>query len=394
MSHDATLAAPGQGAAHAPAPLGGPLVTPVTIMLGLLSLAAFIILIARMFLGLGAVTHINDGYPWGVWIVYDVFVGTAFACGGYAMALLAYIFNKGEYHPLVRPALLASLFGYTLASVSILFDLGRWWNFWHVFFPQWAQPNSVMFEVALCVTAYVLVMWIEFAPAFLDKLGLATLKKKLSKVLFVFIALGVLLPTMHQSSLGSLLIVFGYQIHPLWQSGWLLPVLYLMTAIMLGYSAVIFEATLSAVGFKRQFETPVIGRVCDILWGLLVFFLVVRVAELTARGVWGTAFVADTQAFWFWVEMALFIAPAVLLARKAARRHPGKLFLGAVLMMVGGMVQRVNGFLVGYMTGEGWHYFPSFTELLVTIGLIAFEILAYIVIVRRFPVLPAQAAAH
>ncbi len=383
-------------AAHAaPAPLGGPLVTPLTLVLGVLSVAAFAILLVRIFLGLGAVTNINDGYPWGVWIVYDVFVGTAFACGGYAMALLAYMFNRGEYHPMVRPALLASLFGYTLASVSILFDLGRWWNFWHVFTPQYAQPNSVMFEVALCVTAYVLVMWIEFAPAFLDKLGLAAVKRKLSKTLFVFIALGVLLPTMHQSSLGSLLIVFGWQVHPLWQSGWLLPLEYLMTAILLGWSAVIFEATLSSVGFRRRFETPMVARVSKVLWWLLIAFLALRATELVARGALRTAFVADTQALWFWIETACFVVPAVMLAGSPARRRPATLFVAAVLLMLGGMIQRVNGFLIGYMTGDGWNYFPSFTELLVTVGLIAFEILAYIVLVRRLPVLPAEpAAAH
>ncbi len=380
---------------HAPAPLGGPLVTPITLLLAVLSIGAFVVLAVRMFAGLGAVTNINDGYPWGVWIVYDVFIGTTFACGGYAMALLAYIFNRGEYHPLVRPALLASLFGYTLASVSIFFDLGRWWNFWHVFFPQWAQPNSVMFEVALCVVAYVIVMWIEFAPAFMDHPSLRAMKRRLSKVLFVFIALGVLLPSMHQSSLGSLLVVFGYQVHPLWQSGWLLPLMYLMTAILLGYSAVVFEATLSAVGFRRRLETPVLARLYNVIYGLLIAYLVVRVADLVARGVLGTAFVLDAQAISFWIEMACFIVPAVMLATRRARRNPARQFVGAVLLMVGGMFIRINGFLVGYMTGDGWHYFPSAPELLVTVGLIAFEILAYIVIVRRFPVLPREtAAAH
>jgi Ni/Fe-hydrogenase subunit HybB-like protein len=249
-----------------------------------------------------------------------------------------------------------------------------------------------MFEVALCISAYILVMWIEFAPAFMDKLGMAQLKRRLSKVLFVFIALGVLLPTMHQSSLGSLLVVFGYQIHPLWQSGWLLPLIYLMTAIMLGFAVVIFEATLSSVGFRRQLETPVLARVCDIMHKLLLAYLLLRVGELAWRGAWPTAFVLDAQAFWFWVEMACFAVPAWLLRSRESRRQPGRLFLGAVLLMAGGMVLRVNGFLVGYMTGDGWHYFPSLPELLVTVGLIAFEILAYIVIVRRFPVLPAEPA--
>ena len=384
------MAAEASHAHPAPAPLGGPLVTPVTVVLALLALAAAGVLVVRFTQGLGAVTHLNDGYPWGIWIAYDVVVGSAFACGGYAMALLAYIFNKGEYHPLVRPALLASLFGYTLAGVSVIFDLGRWWNFWHIFWPGYAQINSVMFEVALCISAYILVMWIEFAPAFMDKLGMAQLKRRLSKVLFVFIALGVLLPTMHQSSLGSLLVVFGYQVHPLWQSGWLLPLIYLMTAIMLGFAVVIFEATLSSVGFKRQLETPVLARVCDIMHKLLLAYLVLRVGDLVVRGALPTAFALDAQAFWFWVEMACFAVPAWLLRTRESRRQPGRLFLGAVLLMAGGMVLRVNGFLVGYMTGEGWHYFPSLPELLVTIGLIAFEILAYIVIVRRFPVLPAE----
>lgn len=391
MANDTTLPTPAPHA-HAPSPLGGPLVTPVTLILAALSLAAFAILFARLFLGLGAVTNINDGYPWGIWIVYDVFIGTAFACGGYAMAILAYVFNKGEYHPLVRPALLASMFGYTLAAVSLFFDLGRWWNFWHIFAPKYAQVNSVMFELAVCVAAYVLVMWIEFAPAFLDKLGFAALKKKLSKVLFFVVALGVLLPTMHQSSMGSMLVVFGNQIHPLWQSGWLLPLLFLMTAVMLGFCAVIFEATLSAVGFRRRLETPIVGRICDVLWGLVIAYLIVRVGDLVFRGVVPQAFAFDTQAVAFWIEMILFIVPVVVLAPKAARRHPGKLFLGAVLLMAGGMVQRINAYLVGYMTGEGWKYFPSFTELMVTVGLVAFEILAYIVIVRLFPVLPAERA--
>jgi Ni/Fe-hydrogenase subunit HybB-like protein len=378
---------------HAPRPLGGNLFTPFTLLLGVLSAIAAAILLYRFFNGLGAVTNLNDGYPWGIWIAYDVVVGSAFACGGYAMALLVYIFNKGQYHPLVRPALLASLFGYTLAGVSVIFDLGRWWNFWHIFWPGYAQVNSVMFEVAVCISAYVVVMWIEFAPAFLEKWGMKDVKQKLNKLLFFFIALGVLLPSMHQSSLGSLLVIFGQQIHPLWQSGWLLPVIYLMTAILLGFAVVIFEATLSSTGFKRPLETKVLTPLAKVMYWTLAAYVVLRVLDLVLRGALGTAFAATWQAFWFWVEMACFIVPLVTLASENARRSASKLFVAAVLLMLGGMLLRINGFLVGYMTGEGWSYFPSFAELMVTVGIIAFEILAYIVIVRNYPVLPAAQPA-
>ena len=379
--------------AHAPRPLGGSAFTPFTLLLGVLAAIAGVILVYRFFYGLGAVTNLNDGYPWGIWIAYDVVVGSAFACGGYSMALLVYIFNKGQYHPLVRPALLASLFGYTLAGVSVIFDLGRWWNFWHIFWPGYAQVNSVMFEVAVCISAYIVVMWIEFSPAFLEKWGMKDAKRKLNKLLFFFIALGVLLPSMHQSSLGSLLVIFGQQIHPLWQSGMLLPVTYLLTAILLGFAVVIFEATLSSTGFKRQLETPVLTPLAKIMYWTLAAYVVLRVIDVVMRGALGTAFAATWQAFWFWIEMACFVVPLVTLASENARRSAGKLFLGAVLLMLGGMLLRINGFLVGYMTGEGWHYFPSLAELMVTVGLIAFEILAYIVIVRNYPVLPAAQPA-
>ncbi len=167
---------------HHPAPLGGPLWTPLTKLLAALVAIAGVILLVRFLFGLGAVTNINDGYTWGIWVVYDVVIGSAFACGGYSVALLVYIFNKGEYHPMVRPALLASLFGYTLAGAGVIFDLGRYWNFWHIFWPGYAQPNSVMFEVAVCISAYIVVMWIEFSPAFLEKFGMKDVKKKLSKL--------------------------------------------------------------------------------------------------------------------------------------------------------------------------------------------------------------------
>ena len=379
--------------AHAPRPLGGSAFTPFTLLLGVLAAIAGVILVYRFFYGLGAVTNLNDGYPWGIWIAYDVVVGSAFACGGYSMALLVYIFNKGQYHPLVRPALLASLFGYTLAGVSVIFDLGRWWNFWHIFWPGYAQVNSVMFEVAVCISAYIVVMWIEFSPAFLEKWGMKDAKRKLNKLLFFFIALGVLLPSMHQSSLGSLLVIFGEQIHPLWQSGMLLPVTYLLTAILLGFAVVIFEATLSSTGFKRQLETPVLTPLAKIMYWTLAAYVVLRVIDVVMRGALGTAFAATWQAFWFWVEMACFIVPLATLASENARRRASCLFVGAVLLMLGGFLLRINGFLVGYMTGEGWSYFPSLAELMVTIGLIAFEILAYIVIVRNYPVLPAAQPA-
>ncbi len=379
--------------AHAaPAALGGKLWTPVTVTLAGLVLLALAILLVRFLTGLGSVTNINDGYPWGIWVVYDVIIGSALACGGYTMAALVYLFNRGEYHALVRPALLASLFGYTLAGAGVIFDLGRYWNTWHIFWPGYAQPGSVMFEVAVCITLYIGVMWLEFSPTFFEKFNRPDLRKKVDGAMFAIIGLGILLPSMHQSSLGSLLVIMGYQIHPLWQTI-LLPAIFLMTAVLLGFAVVIFEACLSSAGFRRPMETKILSRLSMVMFWWAVLYLVVRVGDLVVRGALGTAFAFDIEALMFWVEMACFIAGTALMASENNRRQPAKLFLAAFAMLLGGFFLRINAFLVGYETGPGWHYFPSVTEMLVTIGMIALEILGYIIFVRALPVLPRDEGA-
>jgi Ni/Fe-hydrogenase subunit HybB-like protein len=214
-------------------------------------------------------------------------------------------------------------------------------------------------------------------------------RRKLSRVMFIAIGLGVLLPSMHQSSLGSAAVIFGQRVAPLWRAGWALPLLFLITAVLLGYAVVVFEATLVSVGFKRPFEVKLLSRLAQVMWGLLVAYLVVRVAELTLRGAWPSAFGANWTAVSFWVEMACFAVPLWLLKRPQDRSNPGRLFGSAALLMLGGFMLRVNVFLVGYEPGNGFSYFPSIPEMTVTAGMIAAEILGYIVFVRRLPVLPA-----
>ncbi len=375
----------------APAPVGGSLVNAVTLTCFVLIALMAAILMVRFLFGLGAVTGINDGYPWGIWVVVDVIIGSAFACGGFSVAMLVYIFNKGEYHPLVRPALLASLFGYTLAAAGVIFDLGRWWNVWNMFWPGSINPNSVMFEVAVCITLYVIVMWIEFSPAFLEQMGKDEARRKVGRVMFFVIALGTVLPMMHQSSLGTLLVVMGVQIHPLWQTP-VLPLLYLLTAVTMGYAVVLFESCLTSSAYRRKLETHMLTPLAKVMLGFLAVFLVVRVGDLVVRGALGKAFVPSVEALMFWLEMACFIAPLVLIGAESNRRNPARLFLAGVLLMLGGSLMRLNGYLIGYETGDGFSYFPTLAEVLVTAGMFAVEVLGYIIITRRFPVLPRESA--
>ena len=370
------------------APIGGRLITKPMLILVLLFMLAMALLATRFIFGLASVTNINDGYPWGIWIVIDVMIGTAFGCAGYSVALLVYLFNRGEYHPLMRSALMAGMFGYTLAGIAVIFDLGRYWQFYTLLLPWYVQLNSVMLEVAWCVMAYVVVLWIEFTPAFLQRLGWTGLNRKLSRLLFFFIALGILLPTMHQSSLGTMAVVAGYKISPLWQTQ-MLPPLFLTSALLMGYAIVPFESTLATMGLRQPTETRLLAKISGVALVVTLIYLALRFGDLLYRGAFGLAFAGNLDALMFWVENLLFILPVVLLAPPRMRSHPRIIFLSAVSLLLAGSLYRLNVYIIGYhpFPGGSWHYFPSVPEIMVTVGMFSLEVILYLLFVKYLPVL-------
>ena len=368
-------------------PIGGKIITKPFIVCAVLVAIAGILIIKRFIFGIGAVSNLSDGYPWGIWITYDVVVGTAIACGGYSMALLVYVFNKGEYHPLVRPALMASMFGYTMAGLSIMVDIGRYWQAYNLILPWYSNINSIMLEVAFCVSLYISVLWMEFSPTFAEWLQAKGLKKMLDRVMFIFIAVGVLLPTMHQSSLGTLMVISGKKLSPLWQTGFL-PLLFLISAVSMGYAIVIFESLLSSVGFKRAPETPILGKLAGMIPTLLGGYLIIRFGDLILRGKLGLIFSFDFKSLMFIVENALYVVPLVILMNASNRKNAQKLFIAAGSLLLAGSVYRFNAYIIGFDPGQGWQYFPSFSELMITFGVISLEILAYLIFVKKLPVLP------
>ncbi len=368
-------------------PIGGKILTKPFLVCAFFAAIASILILKRFIYGIGAVSNLSDGYPWGIWIAYDVVVGTAFACGGYAMALLVYIFNKGDYHPLVKPALLASMFGYTLAGISIFFDVGRYWQAYNLFLPGFSNINSIMLEVAFCITLYIFILWIEFSPTLAAWIDAKGLKKSLNNIMFFFIAVGVLLPTMHQSSLGTLMIIAGNKLSPLWQTGFL-PLLFLISAIAMGFAIVIFESLLSSVGFNRPAETPILGKLAGIIPPLIGLYLVVRFGDLILRGKLGLIFALDFKSLMFMIENLLYVIPVAILVSASNRKSSQKLFVAAVSLLLAGAVYRFNAFLIGFDPGQGWQYFPSFSELMITIGIISIEIMGYLFFVKKMAVLP------
>ncbi len=382
-------------------PVGGKLHTPaIKIMLVLWALGT-IAVVVRFTQGLGAITAMNDGYPWGLWIAFDVVVGTGLASGGYALALLVYVFNRGQYHPLVRPALLTSALGYGVAGVAVFFDVGRYWNLWKVPVMPWQwNGTSVLLEVAVCMMAYLTVLLVELSPAVLEKLqssgnprtaaAAARWLPRMERALPFVIALGLVLPTMHPSSLGSLLLVAGTKLNPIWYTG-LLPLLFLFTSFGMGYAVLYFESIFSSVAFGRPLETRLLGKLGTFVAFVIVGFVVVRFAGLIASDKLALTVTGGKIAFFFWAETLLLLASAFLFLQQGAHATAAAQLQAALLAIAGGTLYRIDVFLVAFDPGPGWRYFPSVGEILVTVGLIATETVLYVVAARRVPILAGVA---
>jgi Ni/Fe-hydrogenase subunit HybB-like protein len=354
----------------------------------------------REVTGLGYVTGLNDGYSWGLFKNWNVTALTALGSGGYAVAVLAWIFNEKRFHPIMRTAVLTSLVGYGTGMLALGFDVGRPWNFVWLADPRTWNHYSVLWEVAVCMTAYfMLALDVENMPPFLEKLYRSDDPKKREKAIKVFrfmqktfpfgIALAFVLPSMHQSSLGSLMYLAGTRVHPLWQTAWL-PLLYLVMAYILGFACVLLVLALSSYVWDLGWDADILGRLAQVMSWTSLVWIAVRIGDLVHRGVLGMAFAFDKFSLYFLLETALVLLPALMLLSKAQREAPGSLFRLTFLTALGGLFYRFTPTTLAFSPLGDYRYFPSVAEIFMSIGFTALAVAIFLYAVKTFAILPAS----
>ena len=361
--------------------------TPGTWVLVALVLLGVAVAALRLARGLGATTNLSNGVPWGLWIGFDVVAGVALAAGGFTIAAAVYIFGLEKYRPVVRPAILTAFLGYILVSVGIALDIGRPYRIWHVVI-FW-QERSVMFEVAWCVILYLGVLALEFSTSVWEKLRWARLVNFLRMIIIPLVIVGIILSTLHQSSLGSLFLITPEKLSPLWYTP-LLPYLFFISAVGIGLAMVILESFISAKVFKRGLELDVLtglAKGAAVVW---TGYLAIRFWNLIATGrLW--EFTWNAQGILFFVEVgAGMLLPVVILAIGRLRSSPGWLFAAASLLVGGAILNRLNTSLIGFPATWRLGYFPSWMEFVVTISLISGALLAFKLAVKYTAVFAAH----
>ena len=345
----------------------------------------------RFFHGLGAATNLSDRFPWGLWIGFDVMCGVMLAAGGLTLTTAVEIFNIKRMHSIVRPTILTAFLGYLLVCAALMYDLGLPWNIWHPIVMR--NPHSVMFEVAWCVMLYTTVLALEFSPIVLEHFNLQKPLRIVRKLMVVLVILGVLLSTLHQSSLGSLYLIMPNKLSPFWWSP-LLPVFFFLSAIAVGLAMTIFESSMSSKYFGRELELPVLIDLGRALVVVLALYGILRFEDLYHRDALKLVLVPSYQQRFFLLEIFLsVIAPFCLLLVRRVRESAQGLYFAAVLTLLGFVTNRLNVTITGVESASA-RYTPKWTEVVITAMFVALGFAIFGLVARYLPIFPEEKRDH
>ncbi len=368
--------------------------SPLALLTGVILLVGTILTILRFTQGLGAVTNLTDTHPWGMWIGFDLMCGVALAAGGYTTSAACYLFGMKKYHSAVRPAILTAFLGYAMVVVSLLYDVGRPDRLILAYpFVVQQGTTSLLFEVGLCVLLYLTVLFLEFTPIPLEWLGFRKARNIAVKLTLTLTILGVVLSTLHQSSLGALFLIAPSKLHPLWYSPYL-AVFFFVSSIAAGLSMVIFEGSLSHKTLHHRMGRAYLEEHPPLILGyakaasLVLFgYFMVKVVGITAGDNWHL--LPTPYGVWFLIELLGFVAlPCFMFAMGSRNKDPGLIKFSAVLTVIGIVLNRLNISMIAF----NWHlplderYIPSWMEIALSIYMVTCLILVFRFIVTRMPV--------
>jgi Ni/Fe-hydrogenase subunit HybB-like protein len=373
-------------------PDGKSILTPFNIVTGIIILVGLGLTVLRFTGGLGAVTHLDDSNPWGIWIGFDLLCGVALAAGGYVTSAACYIFGIKRFHSAVRPAILTAFLGYALVVLALHYDVGRPWR---LPYPIFLSPGttSLLYEVGLCVFLYLTVLFIEYSPIALEWLGLKRVRDIIVKLTLLLTIFGVVLSTLHQSSLGALFMIAPSKLHPLWYSSYL-PVYFFVSSMFAGLSMVIFESSLAHRFMHHKMDQTHLDESSGVALGfgkaaalIMVGYVCVKLIGISIDNNWH--YLATGWGAWFLVELIGFVAlPAFVFALGAREKSLRLVRWAAAWTVLGVVLNRLNISLVAF----NWHlpaaqrYVPSWMEIATSIFIVTIGVVVYRFITTRMPV--------
>ncbi len=363
----------------------------LTILMLLATLGA-VLMAMRFIFGLGAVSNLSDGRPWGLWKTFNVYAGITMAAAGFTMAATAHIFNLKKFHVVSRLGVLIGLLGYIIAMLSLLVEIGLPAFFYRVFYNF--QIESPLWEVIWAIMIYTVILVVEFGPAIFERLHWRVPEKAFKAAAIPAVVLGIAISTGHQSSLGTILVNMPDALHPLWYTPFL-PILFLISVLASGPATVIVAAPLAAkiVGFK--IETNVMSGLAKGVAVILAIYLVGKIVTLAIAGNLGLIATAMPQNLLWLAEVVIgIIIPMVIFVVPSLRNNRKLVWTGALLVVLGIILNRFDVTMFALAVRPGYTYFPTWMEIGIAVGLFAWALLLIWLAVKFLPVFEHHKEEH
>lgn len=377
-------------------------------LIGVLLLIGLIAAVQVFWKGL-VLTNMSDAVPWGLWITIDL-SAIALGAGAFTLSAIVYVFGLEQFRPILRLAVFVGFIGYTAALLTLVLDIGRPDRFYH----PWIYWNihSVLWEITWCITIYLTILIIEFAPVitearFFDRFPwVRSVAAQLHKAAPVMAVLGLGISLLHQSSLGA---TYGIvKSRPIWFKP-SMPIMFIVSAIAVGPALTMGIAiVLEWVTGKKTVPHTVLRTIARFSGIGLLAYGYIKLWDYLATNYYGhTQAVAESMTllnqrtpfnFSFWViEVILgIVVPAVLFLTPRFNRKMSNLVLGAGLATLGIIVNRwnvtVSGLFVPLQFSPGrlyvlepGRYFPNLIEWGVAIGILGYALLMITLGARYLP---------
>ncbi|MFC1831296.1 polysulfide reductase [Thermodesulfobacteriota bacterium] len=349
------------------------------------------LLCQRYLYGLQAITHGSQDYPWGVLLGFGLFGMVPLSASGFLLSTTVEIFQRDDFRPIERLALLNGLLGYFFAVVFLLVDLGMPWRLTYPMVVSFG-PAAVLFLVAWHVATYLSVQVAEILPAVSEWAGWPGVKRFILRITLGLTIAGIILSTLHQGALGALFCYAPAKIHPLWISPEFQWLHFFVSSIFAGLSMVIIISWLVTKTMSWRCDQRFLSSLDNITLGLakggataLITYLVIKVVAVAHDQEW--LLLISGWGFYYLLEIALgTLVPLVAFAYGVRHRRVALVRWGALLAVAGIIWNRLNTVMICY-NYRLHQEVPHWKELWVVVTLLCFYFIVYRFILYRIPVL-------
>jgi len=386
--------------------------SPVILIGGVLLLYGAVGAIMCLYFGLNQ-TGMNDYFPFGLWIVFDLAV-IALGAGAFFTGFLTYWVNQKQLKDVINAAVVIGFICYSGAVAMLGVDIGQpirgWFIFWH------ANIHSMLTEVSYCITTYLVVLIIEFLPAVIENRQIKKIRENrllahnFHEFMFIFAGVGAFLSFFHQGSLGGMFGVLYARPFAFREGILIWPwtfFLFIWSAAAVGpaFTTTIVSLTERISGRKlipfsvKQFY----GKICG--WMLLTYMIAKSLdtlawafSTLPRLGLtFADQFAGGPYGAWLiWIELFLFgWLPALALVNSKVRQNEGLLLGAMILAWVGVIFNRFTFIVVSlaipvlpFEKFQGYMF--TWPELGIAVGLIGYGIIVYGLSYRYLPLFPRE----